>query len=366
MKKVISVILALCFMMSLMVVNVSALTPALRKYGDINGNGQVDVMDATLIQRHLAKIITLTDFQNRLSDVNDDGNVSVLDATMIQQYKAKIISELPREAVPYISIVDIKAVTRSIPDSRAEAGSEVSFTVHASAINGPNNFGELRYEYDLSSSTNGTKHFEATDSNVFTFTFPKAGIYILKIKAIDKAYDCVDEEYIIYEVSEEYPYESDFVYVEYDDKKPEYVLNSYPTKPEDCDIEYEMMYSKSCIYDFGQMLNNSGRYDFACVIDSKEQYDAVFKIENAELDDEFFEEYSLIGITTTLSCHQAEGVLDSVCVKGDTLYIDVDEYLDLPEGMGVSPTAPGCILIAKVSKADVYGVTDIDWIHEYY
>lgn len=363
MKKLISFILVLVLMLSLLSINTLALSPALRDYGDINNNGQVDIMDATLIQRYLAKVITFTDFQTKLADVSDDGGVSILDATMIQQYKAKIISELPRNPVPYISIVNIKAVTRSIHDSRVEEGTEVSFTVHASVINGPNDFGELRYEYDLSSSTNGTKHFEATDSNVFTFTFPKAGIYVLHIRAYDKEYDCKDEAHIVYEVAESYPYDSDFVYVEYDDKKPEYALNSYPKKPENCDIEYEMMYSKSCIYNAGEMLNNSGRYDFACLIDSKEQYDAVFKIENDKYDDAFFEENSLVAIVTYLSCHEAEGVLDCVCVNGDALYIDVNEYLDLPDGMGVSPTTPNCILIAKVSKADVAGVSDIDWIH---
>lgn len=364
MKKVISFVLVLVLLLSLLVVNVSALSPALRTYGDINGNGHLDVVDATMIQQSLAKIIDLTDFQYELADVNDDGYVTVLDAYVIQQYKAKIITELPRESYPYISIVNIQSVTRSIPDSRAQAGSEVTFTVHASVINGPNDLGELRYEYDLSSSTNGTKHFEATDSNEFSFTFEKAGIYILRIKAIDKTYDGVDEEYIIYDVAEEYPYDSDFVYVEYDDKRPEYALNSYPTKPENADIGYETVYAKSCIYDTTNMVYGDC-FEFACVIDSREQYDAVFKIENAELDDKFFEDYSLIGIATCLSCHQAEGVLDAVCVSGDTLYIDVNEYIDIPEGMGVSPTEPGCVIIAKVSKADVESVSDIDWIYYY-
>lgn len=361
MKKVISFILVLCLMVSIFAVNVSALSPALRKYGDINGNGHLDVVDVTMIQQSLAKVITLTDFQTELADANDDSGVSVLDATMIQQCLAKIINELPRESYPYISIVNIQAVTRSIPDSRVVPGSQVTFTVHASVINGPNSFGELRYEYDLSSRLNQVSHFEATDSNEFTYTFPKAGTYILKIKAIDKAYDCVDEEYIVYDVAEEYPYDSDFLYIEYDDKRPEYALNSYPTKPENADIEYETIYSKSCIYDTNNMVYGDC-FEFACVIDSREQYDAVFKIENAQLDDKFFEDYSLIGIATCLSCHEAEGVLDVVCVSDDTLYFDVNEYLDIPEGMGVSPTTPGCVIIAKVSKADIEGVSDIDWI----
>ncbi len=363
MKKIVSLLLALVFLMSVATVSAFALDPKLCKYGDVSGDDAVTVGDATIIQRHLAKVITLSDFRYSLADVNDDGNVNVIDATFIQQYVAKIIPEIPREPIPVLSLVHISAVTRSVPDSRVVEGTEVSFTVHSTLNLEPDVNSRLSYEYDLiGTTTPSIKHFEVSDSNVFTYTFPKAGTYRIAIKVYDKLYDGYDEEYIVYDVAESYPYESDFVYVEYNDKRPEYALNR-PVKPENCEIEYEMMYSESHIMSgFSERLKTD-RSNFACIIDSKEQYDKVFKVDSDKYDDEFFEGNSLIGIVTNLSCYEAEGVLGGACVDGDTLFINVYEYLDLPPDMGVSPVEPCCILIAKVSKADVKNVTDIDWFN---
>ncbi len=60
--------------------------------GDIDGNGKVEVLDATLIQRHEARFERLTDEQLMLADTNKDGEVNVLDATMIQRLVAKFIT----------------------------------------------------------------------------------------------------------------------------------------------------------------------------------------------------------------------------------------------------------------------------------
>ncbi|MBQ7132938.1 MAG: dockerin type I repeat-containing protein [Ruminococcus sp.] len=362
MKKIIALLLALVFLMSVATVSAFALDPKPYKYGDVSGDDAVTVGDATIIQRHLAKVVTLSDFRYSLADVNDDGNVNVVDATFIQQYVAKIITEIPREPIFVLSVVNISSVTRSVPDSRVVGGTEVSFTVHSTFNLEPDVNSRLSYEYDLKSTTAPSiKHFEATDSNVFTYTFPKAGIYVISVKAYDKLYDGYDEAYIVYHVNESYPFDNDFVYVEYDDKRPEYALDR-PVKPENCDIEYEMMYSESHIMSGYSERLNTDRSGFACVIDTKEQYDNVFKVDSDKYDDGFFKENSLIGIVTNLGCLEAEGVLGSVCVDGDTLFINVYESLDLPPGMGGSPVEPFCILIAKVSKSDVENVTDIDWV----
>ena len=361
MKRLVSLLLIVCIILSLATVSALALEPKFYKYGDVSGDDAVTVGDATILQRHVAKILTLTSFRTSLADVNDDGEVNVLDATFIQQYVAKIIPEIPREPIPALSVVDISAVTRSIPDSRVVKGTEVSFTVHSTLNLEEDVNSQLAYEYDLQGTTNPKiKHFETSDSNVFTYTFPEAGTYRIAIKAYDKLYDGHDEFYIVYSVAESYPYDSDFVYVEYDDKRPEYMLNR-PVKPENSDIEYEMMYAESTIYDTSNRIDGNC-WDFACIIDSKEQYDAVFNIESDKYDDEFYKENSLVAVVTYLSCHEAEGRLDYIGVHDGTMYIDVNEYIDLPPEMGVSPTEPGCILIAKVSKSDVLNVTDIDWL----
>ncbi|MGN0450237.1 MAG: dockerin type I repeat-containing protein [Ruminococcus sp.] len=60
--------------------------------GDVNGDGKISVLDATLVQKYLAGLVTLSDTQKAAADVNGDGGVSVLDATQIQKYIAGLIS----------------------------------------------------------------------------------------------------------------------------------------------------------------------------------------------------------------------------------------------------------------------------------
>ena len=60
-------------------------------FGDVNGDGGMDVRDSTWIQRYVAKIISFTDKQKIIADVYKDGLVDVRDATMIQRYIAKIL-----------------------------------------------------------------------------------------------------------------------------------------------------------------------------------------------------------------------------------------------------------------------------------
>ena len=61
-------------------------------YGDVNNDGVINVADATLVQKHAADIIKLTDDQLKRADVNFDGIVNVHDSTLIRKYAADIIS----------------------------------------------------------------------------------------------------------------------------------------------------------------------------------------------------------------------------------------------------------------------------------
>ncbi|MBQ8795351.1 MAG: leucine-rich repeat protein [Clostridia bacterium] len=58
--------------------------------GDVNGDGKVNIKDATTIQKSAAKILTLSDKEVMRADVNADTKVNVKDATAIQKYLAKI------------------------------------------------------------------------------------------------------------------------------------------------------------------------------------------------------------------------------------------------------------------------------------
>ena len=63
--------------------------------GDVNGDGKVNIKDATLIQKAVAKIISLTDAEQTRADVNADEKVNIKDATAIQKFVAKIETGLP-------------------------------------------------------------------------------------------------------------------------------------------------------------------------------------------------------------------------------------------------------------------------------
>lgn len=63
--------------------------------GDVNGDGKVNVKDATLIQKAAAKIIELTDEEKLRADVNADNKNNVKDATAIQKFAAKIETGFP-------------------------------------------------------------------------------------------------------------------------------------------------------------------------------------------------------------------------------------------------------------------------------
>ena len=69
--------------------------------GDVNGDGTVDVSDATIIQLYIAELLDESKFNKEAADVNRDGAVNVRDASLIQLYAAELIDsfveDVPKE-----------------------------------------------------------------------------------------------------------------------------------------------------------------------------------------------------------------------------------------------------------------------------
>ncbi|MBQ8860248.1 MAG: RICIN domain-containing protein [Ruminococcus sp.] len=62
--------------------------------GDVDGDGEISVIDATEIQLFMAQVGTLTESQQKLADTDKDGEVSVIDATRLQMLLANLIESL--------------------------------------------------------------------------------------------------------------------------------------------------------------------------------------------------------------------------------------------------------------------------------
>ena len=62
--------------------------------GDINGDGNITIADAIMLQKHIANVITLEGDALKAADVTKDGNISIADAIMLQKYIANVITEL--------------------------------------------------------------------------------------------------------------------------------------------------------------------------------------------------------------------------------------------------------------------------------
>lgn len=64
--------------------------------GDANCDGNVNINDATAVQKYVANI-EVTDFSFEQGDVDADGKITIKDATLIQKYTANVIDMFPAD-----------------------------------------------------------------------------------------------------------------------------------------------------------------------------------------------------------------------------------------------------------------------------
>ena len=62
--------------------------------GDVDGDGTVNINDATMVQKYVAELVTLTPEQLIAADTNGDGEININDATQIQKFIAELIDHL--------------------------------------------------------------------------------------------------------------------------------------------------------------------------------------------------------------------------------------------------------------------------------
>lgn len=76
---------------------VSAISASAAMLGDVDKDGIISIIDATYIQRHIAKLVTLDDEQIAAAMVSGEEKLSILDATFIQRKLAKLIDKFPAQ-----------------------------------------------------------------------------------------------------------------------------------------------------------------------------------------------------------------------------------------------------------------------------
>lgn len=119
MKKFISLLLLICMLMLgatpvFAQSNMDSHTRTCSCYGDCDGDSYVTIKDASLIQKHTADLITLTEEQLSTSDVDGNGRVNIVDATWIQKKIASICDKFPAETE------NTEATETTIPETTSE------------------------------------------------------------------------------------------------------------------------------------------------------------------------------------------------------------------------------------------------------
>ncbi len=179
-------------------------TPAPDFRGDANMDRDIDIKDATTIQKIVADRIEATKLQQVLADCNDDGTINVIDATLVQKVVGGIIkrNEMGGEDVhTYFTHGDYRA---SYDSGKAIVGEPVTFTFEVDTVAKP-----ITYEFYVDDVLVG----ERSENNTCTYTFKISGSYKISVIAYnfyDLTYQYDDYNYTVVE-----PYTSDTPVISY-------------------------------------------------------------------------------------------------------------------------------------------------------
>lgn len=175
MKKIIAFVLTFSLCISCTLLHTSAATPPML-YGDVDMNWEIDISDATKLQKSLAGLCELDYFETLVADYDHDGSISIFDATCIQKRIAKI--EMPASyggGIPTdVHFYSIFADHRS---GMAVAGEPVSFTPIVTGS------GEvLTYEFLIDDIIVQPR----SENSTLTYTFDNKGVYKIEVRAYNK------------------------------------------------------------------------------------------------------------------------------------------------------------------------------------
>lgn len=95
-----------CLLLSVVLISISLVAgfaaETTKIYGDVDGDSDISVKDATLILKSLVQLATIEDEKKGLADVDGNNELSVADATCIQKYLVKL-SGSNKTGEPYLT-----------------------------------------------------------------------------------------------------------------------------------------------------------------------------------------------------------------------------------------------------------------------
>lgn len=134
-------------------------------YGDVDGDEKVSVIDATLVQRAVAKVITLNDEQLKRALVTGNEKLSIMDATNIQRFVAKVIEKFPVETAKAKNVAVTSADTLSSEELFTKATDYLSYYFQYASYDTYQALKKAVYKYKNSDTTALSAEEQAEISN---------------------------------------------------------------------------------------------------------------------------------------------------------------------------------------------------------
>lgn len=138
----------------------------------MNNDGNVDIIDATLIQRSLIGLYE-TYLMNIKGDFDHDGEVSVVDATLIQRKDVNIAIPSTCGGIIFTDIY-VETIKPNIASGEATVGTQIEFTAQAVSTQG-----NITYEFYV----DGILVQPRSENNVLNYSFEKSGSYMIEVIA---------------------------------------------------------------------------------------------------------------------------------------------------------------------------------------
>lgn len=173
--------------------------------GDANGDGKVNIRDATTIQRYLADLITEEDFYREMSDCDGNMNVNIKDATAIQCYIANIEKDADTgKVIEYIPPTEAPTEAPTEPPTQAptEAPTEpptIPVVNNKVTFTNSHNWSGTIYCYYWSSENTAMTSWPGTAmtnagvndfaQTLYTFEVPKEATFIIFTNGSEQTVD---------------------------------------------------------------------------------------------------------------------------------------------------------------------------------